>query len=96
MTDKYMCRGKPGTYEKLGVSKGAGLRANERLVVYRSCQTGEIFHREIRDFEYRMVGIIDEDPDVEARLACILDKTPEPSPAMREILELDTEGGTCD
>lgn len=42
------------TYQYLGQSIGAGWRRDERLFVYRDDKSGQIFHREPKDFKERM------------------------------------------
>lgn len=104
----YTCRGKGGTYIKLGVTKGAGPRHNERLVVYKDVVTGDLYHREIRDFDDRMDKLpsgpalqpgsyTDEFSTFDAATALKMldDRTPA-SQELLEILELDSEGGHCD
>ncbi len=57
----YSCRGKGGTYEYIGLVKGAGTkRQAEHLEVYRDLETGLLYYRTVGDFKDRMV-IVDAD-----------------------------------
>jgi hypothetical protein len=54
----YTCQGKGGEYELVGLSRGAGtLRDTISLTVYRDTKTGELYHRELLDFDERMATI---------------------------------------
>lgn len=50
----YTCIGKGGTYELIGKSQGAGELKHQQLVVYRSAETGLLYHRTPDDFHARM------------------------------------------
>lgn len=50
----YTCIGKGGTYELIGRSQGAGELKHQQLVVYRSDETGRLYHRTPGDFDLRM------------------------------------------
>lgn len=59
-TTLYTCRGKGGTYEYIGIAKGAGTkRQGEHLHVYRDAQSGLLFYRTDGDFTKRMVELVD-------------------------------------
>ena len=47
----YTCIGKGGVYELVGKSQGAGELKHQQLVVYRSAETGLLFHRTLDDFD---------------------------------------------
>lgn len=49
------CDGKGGTYEVIGMAKGAGPRKGEKVVVYRDVATGELYLRDPDDFHERLI-----------------------------------------
>lgn len=54
---RYTCVSKPGEYELVGTSSGAGTMKGFPVMVYRDVQTGRLFHREPENFMARMKKI---------------------------------------
>ena len=50
----YTCIGKGGKYELVGKSQGAGELKHQQMLVYRSTETGLLYHRTPDDFHARM------------------------------------------
>lgn len=50
----YICKGKGGLYELLGVAQGAGTSRGDYLVVYRDTANGRLYFRTDSDFTERM------------------------------------------
>lgn len=69
----YSCVSKPGEYELIGTSNGAGTMKGVPLIVYRDLQTGHLLHREPENFMARMKKIPAGQSDVNADLLAALE-----------------------
>lgn len=54
---RYTCVSKPGEYELVGTSSGAGTLKGLPVIVYRDVTSGRLFHREPENFMARMKKI---------------------------------------
>ncbi|MNC26580.1 hypothetical protein D3C76_649880 [compost metagenome] len=54
---RYTCVSKPGEYELVGTSSGAGTLKGLPVIVYRDVTNGRLFHREPENFMARMKKI---------------------------------------
>lgn len=70
---RYTCVSKPGEYEIIGTSSGAGTMKGVPLIVYRDVKTGRLFHREPENFMARMKKIQSEQTDINAKLLAALE-----------------------
>lgn len=69
----YTCVSKPGEFEFVGTSHGAGSLKGIPLIVYRDLQTGHLLHREPEDFMARMKKIPVSQSGVNAELLAALE-----------------------
>lgn len=59
--NSFTCRSKGGTYELIGVARGAGLlKEADPLLVYRDVVSGTLYFRTISDFIIRMEPLFQE------------------------------------
>ncbi len=88
MTKLFTCLGKGGTYEYVGLAKGAGSkRAASMLEVYRDTATGALYYRTQSDFSKRMFELID-DPERLAQVKRVADlaQNAGPETSLGEVL----------
>ncbi|WNL63584.1 hypothetical protein ST4_026 [Aeromonas phage ST4] len=69
---RYTCVSKPGEYELIGTSSGAGTMKGIPVMVYRDVTNGRLFHREPENFMARMKKIQPEQVDINAELLAAL------------------------
>lgn len=70
---RYTCVSKPGEYELVGTSSGAGTLKGLPVIVYRDATSGRLFHREPENFMARMKKIQSEQTDINAELLAALE-----------------------
>lgn len=70
----YTCVSKPGEYEFVGTSSGAGTLKGLPVIVYRDVTSGRLFHREPENFMARMKLVQPEQADINAELLAALEK----------------------
>ena len=80
MTKLFTCVGKGGTYEYVGLAKGAGTKRDAAMLeIYRDTATGALYYRTESDFSKRMVELVD-DPERLAQVKRIADLTQSAGP----------------
>ena len=81
----FTCTGKGGEYAKLGYAKPAGaikaIQGDSGLIVYRDTKTGQLYFRDPRDFEQRMMAM------------AIMEPSPLGGDEVRELTTLDISTG---
>lgn len=81
----FTCTGKGGEYAKLGYAKPAGaiktIQGDSGLIVYRDIKTGQLYFRDPRDFEQRMMAM------------AIMEPSPLGGDEVRELTTLDISTG---
>lgn len=70
---RYTCVSKPGEYEFVGTSSGAGTLKGLPVIVYRDVTSGRLFHREPENFMARMKLVQPEQADINAELLAALE-----------------------
>lgn len=81
----FTCAGKGGEYAKLGYARPAGaiktIQGDSGLIVYRDTKTGQLYFRDPRDFEQRMMAL------------AIMEPSPLGGDEVRELTTLDISTG---
>lgn len=95
---RYTCVSKPGDYELVGTSSGAGTLKGLPVIVYRDVTTGRLFHREPENFMARMKKIQAE-PAINHELLAALEEIADafsPMPNPKEWHRADIHQRTLD